>query len=208
MRVTALPSQGPSLLLRWIDRSVRRRCRLARWASLRSYAPKKSRCVRGGDATPREWVQLRRDGQVLDRFFETAAFLDEFIPEPVTSEKALGVFGDHLPERIKIHVGSPRECSGHDTTVTKERARPLRCDKWLWPGYRSEVSACDRETGTARLDECRTPTETVRIELPRGCSLLATIESRILNDLIEKGRQAGLRDLSFQLLDDFWARAE
>ena len=50
-------------------------------------------------------VQLRRDGQVLDRFFETAAFLDEFIPEPVTSEKALGVFGDHLPERIKIHVG-------------------------------------------------------------------------------------------------------
>jgi hypothetical protein len=50
------------------------------------------------------WVQLRGDSQVLDRFFETAAFLDEFIPEPVTAQKALWVFGDHLFERIKIHT--------------------------------------------------------------------------------------------------------
>ncbi len=56
------------------------------------------------DAT---WVgiQLRGDGQVLNRFFEIATFLNEFIPEPVTAEKALWVFGDHLSERIEIHTG-------------------------------------------------------------------------------------------------------
>ena len=30
-------------------------------------------------------IQLCGDGQVLDRFFEIAAFLDEFISEPVTA---------------------------------------------------------------------------------------------------------------------------
>ena len=49
-------------------------------------------------------VQLCGDGQVLDRFFEIAAFLEEFIPKPVTAEKALWVFGDHLSERIEIHA--------------------------------------------------------------------------------------------------------
>jgi hypothetical protein len=49
-------------------------------------------------------IQLRGDGQVFDRFIEIAAFLDEFIPKPVTAEKALWVFGDHLSERIKIHT--------------------------------------------------------------------------------------------------------
>jgi hypothetical protein len=34
-----------------------------------------------------------------------ATVLNEFIPEPVTAEKALWVFGDHLSERVKIHVG-------------------------------------------------------------------------------------------------------
>lgn len=51
------------------------------------------------------WIQLRGDGQVLDRLFETAAFLDEFVPEPVTAKKALWVFGDHLSERVEIHTG-------------------------------------------------------------------------------------------------------
>jgi hypothetical protein len=50
-------------------------------------------------------VQLRGDGEVLDRLFEIPAFLKEFIPEPVTAEKALWVFGDHLSERVKIHAG-------------------------------------------------------------------------------------------------------
>jgi hypothetical protein len=51
------------------------------------------------------WIQLCSDGQVLDRLFEIAAFLDEFIPESVTAEKSLWVFGDHLSEGIKIHAG-------------------------------------------------------------------------------------------------------
>ena len=42
----------------------------------------------------------------------------------------------------------------------------------------------------------------------QGLFATCKVESRILNDLIEKGRQAGFRDLPFQLLDDFWARAE
>jgi hypothetical protein len=42
---------------------------------------------------------------VLDCFFETATFLDEFMSQPVTTEKTLGVFGNHLSERIKIHAG-------------------------------------------------------------------------------------------------------
>ena len=50
-------------------------------------------------------VQLRGDGQMLDRLFEIPAFLNEFIPEPVTAEKALWVFGYHLSERVKIHAG-------------------------------------------------------------------------------------------------------
>jgi hypothetical protein len=41
---------------------------------------------------------------VLDRFFEIPAFLNEFIPEPVTAEKALWVFCDHLSECVKIHA--------------------------------------------------------------------------------------------------------
>ena len=51
------------------------------------------------------WVQLCCDGQVLDCFFEIATFLDEFISQPVPTEKPLGVFGNHLSERIKIHAG-------------------------------------------------------------------------------------------------------
>jgi hypothetical protein len=50
-------------------------------------------------------VQLRGDGQMLDRLFEIPAFLNEFIPEPVTAEKAHWVFGNHLSERVKIHAG-------------------------------------------------------------------------------------------------------
>jgi len=50
-------------------------------------------------------IQPCGDGQVLDRFFEIPAFLNEFIPEPVTAEKTLRVFGDHLSERIKIQAG-------------------------------------------------------------------------------------------------------
>ena len=50
------------------------------------------------------WIQLCGDSQVLDRFFEIGAFLNELVPKPVTAEKALGVFGDHLSERIKIHA--------------------------------------------------------------------------------------------------------
>jgi len=57
-------------------------------------------------------VQLCGDCQVLDRFFEIPAFLNEFIPEPVTAEKALWVFGDHLSERIKVRVGL-LVCAGH-----------------------------------------------------------------------------------------------
>jgi hypothetical protein len=30
--------------------------------------------------------------------------LNEFIPESVTTEKTFWVFGDHLSERIKIHI--------------------------------------------------------------------------------------------------------
>jgi hypothetical protein len=41
---------------------------------------------------------------MLDRFFEMAAFLDEFIPESVAAKKALWVFGNHLSERIKVQV--------------------------------------------------------------------------------------------------------
>ena len=51
------------------------------------------------------WVQLCRDGQVLDCFFEIATFLDEFMSQPVPTEKPLGVFGNHLSECIKIHAG-------------------------------------------------------------------------------------------------------
>jgi hypothetical protein len=49
-------------------------------------------------------VQLRGDGQVLDRLFKISAFLNEFIPEPVTTEKALWVFVDHLSERVEIQA--------------------------------------------------------------------------------------------------------
>jgi hypothetical protein len=52
------------------------------------------------------WIQLRGNGQVLNRFFETAAFLDEFVSEPIAAKKALWVFSDHLSERIEIHAGS------------------------------------------------------------------------------------------------------
>jgi hypothetical protein len=55
-------------------------------------------------------VKLRRDGQVLDDFFEIAAFLNEFIPEPEPAEKAPRVFGDHLSECIKIHAGLLAGC--------------------------------------------------------------------------------------------------
>lgn len=51
------------------------------------------------------WVQLRGDSQMFDGFFEVAAFLDEFISQPVPTEEPLGVFGNHLSERIKIHAG-------------------------------------------------------------------------------------------------------
>jgi len=51
------------------------------------------------------WVQLCRDGQVLDCFFEIATFLDEFMSQPVPTEKSLWVFGNHLSEGIKIHAG-------------------------------------------------------------------------------------------------------
>ncbi len=51
------------------------------------------------------WVQLRGDSEMFDGFFEVAAFLDEFISQSVTAKKSLWVFGNHLSERIKIHVG-------------------------------------------------------------------------------------------------------
>jgi hypothetical protein len=50
------------------------------------------------------WIQLCSNGQVLDCLFETAAFLDEFIAESITAEKALWVSGNHLSEGIKIHA--------------------------------------------------------------------------------------------------------
>lgn len=51
------------------------------------------------------WVQLCRDGQVLDCLFKIATFLDKFMSQPVPTEKPLGVFGNHLSECIKIHAG-------------------------------------------------------------------------------------------------------
>jgi hypothetical protein len=51
------------------------------------------------------WIQLGGDSQVFDSFFEIAAFLNELVSEPVTAKKSLGVFGDHLSERIEIHAG-------------------------------------------------------------------------------------------------------
>jgi hypothetical protein len=42
---------------------------------------------------------------VLDCFFEIATFLDEFMSQPVPTEKPLRVFGNHVSERIKIHLG-------------------------------------------------------------------------------------------------------
>jgi hypothetical protein len=63
------------------------------------------------------WIQLCSDGQVLDCLFEIAAFLDEFIPESVTAEKALWAFSDHLSECIKIHA---------DLLVSAGRMIPLQ----------------------------------------------------------------------------------
>jgi hypothetical protein len=42
---------------------------------------------------------------VLDCFFKIATFLEEFMPQPVPTEKPLGVFGNHVSECIKIHAG-------------------------------------------------------------------------------------------------------
>ena len=50
-------------------------------------------------------VQLRGDSQVFDGFLEAAAFLNEFMTQPVPTEKPLGVFGNHVSECIKIHAG-------------------------------------------------------------------------------------------------------
>jgi hypothetical protein len=41
-----------------------------------------------------------------------------------------------------------------------------------------------------------------------GLLAAGKVEGRVLNHLIEQGRQAGFRDLTFQLFDDFRVRAE
>jgi hypothetical protein len=69
-------------------------------------------------------IQLRGDGQVFDRFFKIAAFLDEFIPEPVTAEKALWVFDDHLSERVEIHGILPIR-AGHMIPLQRRREPDL-----------------------------------------------------------------------------------
>ena len=53
MCVATLPSQGPGLPLRSIDRSVRRRCRLAGRASLLPFVPMRLRRARGLSARQR-----------------------------------------------------------------------------------------------------------------------------------------------------------
>src|SRR5215475_56190 len=52
-------------------------------------------------------IQLCGNGQVLDCLLEAAAFLDQFIPEAVTAQESLGVFGDHLFECVDIHTVLP-----------------------------------------------------------------------------------------------------
>ena len=48
-------------------------------------------------------IELDRDAKVLDRFLQIPAFLQDLVTKAVASQKALGILGYHLPERIEIH---------------------------------------------------------------------------------------------------------
>ena len=106
-----LPSQGPGPRLRWIGLSEPRRYRPVGPVLHRPCGPKRRGRVRGRDA-------MRRGlGRVLSRRSDVRLLpQDCLVPggscsPPVTAEKALWVFGDHLSERIKIHTGLlMREC--------------------------------------------------------------------------------------------------
>jgi hypothetical protein len=48
-------------------------------------------------------IKLDRDAQMLDRFLQIPAFLQQLVAKTVPSQKSLGVLGHHLSECIKIH---------------------------------------------------------------------------------------------------------
>ena len=50
-------------------------------------------------------VQLGGDEEMFDGLLQISLFLNQFVSKPVTAEKALRIFGNHLSERVKIHAG-------------------------------------------------------------------------------------------------------
>ncbi len=95
-------------------------------------------------------VQLCRDGQVLDRLFKIATFLNEFVPESVTTEKALWVFGDHLSERIKIHTVL-LVIAGHMIALGRRR-EPARSVWFIWSIWSIWLVSFNRSHETDRID--------------------------------------------------------
>ena len=49
-------------------------------------------------------IELDRDAQVLHRFLKIPSFLQNLVPQAVSSQKSLGVLRHHLPECLEIHT--------------------------------------------------------------------------------------------------------
>lgn len=92
--------------------------------------------------------------------------------------------------------------------MPKERARPLRSHERFCAGLlRRRV--CERlgygdRTGGQVADSDRDGANRVALGLLAACK----VEGRVLNHLIEMGRQAGFSDLTLDLADHHWQGAE
>ena len=73
-----------------------------------SFRPKETKARPRPKCEAHTWVrvQLCGDRQVLDRFFEIAALLENFVTQSITTEKSFRILGDHLPKRVNVHLCS------------------------------------------------------------------------------------------------------
>src|SRR5256712_5166722 len=98
-------------------------------------------------------IELDRDAKVLDRFLQIPAFLQDLVTKAVASQKALGILGHHLPERIEIHQSLRNRFKTSGILASFETVRPDQEGRWLLPSPSVRLpsdSAQRSRNGTAR----------------------------------------------------------
>src|SRR4030065_369150 len=79
------------------------------------------------------YYSFGHDGQMFDRFFKIAVFLEDLVAQPIAAEKSFWILGDHLSKCVDIHRA--KLPSDGAPIALRQPDRPERS----WAGGRSSL---------------------------------------------------------------------